>query len=385
MAQGPSAKFVEQAAALLADDPAKAEEQARAILKTAPNDPRALLILGSARRRQRDPEAAYRLLAPLAKAYPRAANTHYELGATLVALGRATEAIAALRQAVSLNPDHAEAWRTLGEQLFDEGEISAAEAAFARLLCTSIQNPALKGAAIALSQDRPVDAETQLRAYLIAHPNDVEALRLMGDTLIRLGRYADAETLLAHCLELDSGQDGARFFYADALFHQQKGTEALSQAERLLRQKPDDPAYLNLMAGCLGLVGEDSRVGDIYAKLANGYPKQPRIWLNYGHALRTVGKSHEAVTAYRRCIALAPGLGEAYWSLANLKLAAFTREEEATMLAQVARSDLSADDRLHLHYALGKALEDRGEYAASFDHYREAARITARDDTLRRQ
>ena len=31
MAQGPSAKFVEQAAALLADDPAKAEEQARAI------------------------------------------------------------------------------------------------------------------------------------------------------------------------------------------------------------------------------------------------------------------------------------------------------------------------------------------------------------------
>jgi len=64
MAQAPSAKYVEQTAALLAHDPAKAETQARAILKIVPDDPRALLILGSARRRQGDPVAAYRVLAP---------------------------------------------------------------------------------------------------------------------------------------------------------------------------------------------------------------------------------------------------------------------------------------------------------------------------------
>ncbi len=365
---------IEAAAAALATDPAKAEAQARAILRTAPKDPRALLILGSARRRQRDPEAAFRILAPLAKAYPRAANTHYELGATLAALGKTNEAIAALRHTTTLNPDHPEAWRALGETLFDTGEISAAEAAFARLLCVSIQSPCLKGAAIALSEQRPLDAELELRAYLIANPNDVEALRLMGDTLLRLGRYADAEILMAHCLKLDPAQDGARFLYADALFRQQKGAEAMAQAERLYRQAPDDPAYLNLMAACLGLIGEDSRAGEIYATLSKKYPKQPRIWLNYGHSLRTVGKSRDAVDAYRRCIALAPGLGEAYWSLADLKVAAFTQDEEATMLAQVDQSGLSSDDRLHLHYALGKALEDRGEYAASFEHYREATR-----------
>jgi tetratricopeptide (TPR) repeat protein len=366
---------IETAAAALATDPAKAELQARAILRIAPTDPRALLILGSARRRQRDPEAAYRLLAPLAKAHPRAANTHYELGATLAALGRTAEAIAALQHATALNPDHPEAWRTLGETLFDAGEISASEAAFARLLCVSIQNPQLKTAALALSQDRPLDAETQLRAYLVAHPDDVEALRLMGNTLLRLGRYVDAEILLAHCLKLDPGQDGARFFYADALFRQQKGAEALAQAERLLQQAPDDPAYLNLLAASLGLIGEDSRAGEIYAKLSTKYPKQPRIWLNYGHALRTVGKSGDAVDAYRRCIALAPGLGEAYWSLADLKVTAFTQDEQETMRAQVEQSGLSADDRLHLRYALGKALEDRGEYAASFEHYLEATRM----------
>jgi hypothetical protein len=72
---------------------------------------------------------------------------------------------------------------------------------------------------------------------------------------------------------------------------------------------------------------------------------------------------------------LAPSLGDAYWSLANLKVAAFTREEETKMLAQLARPELGSEDRMHLHFALGKALEDRRDYAASFDNYRQAAQM----------
>jgi hypothetical protein len=72
---------------------------------------------------------------------------------------------------------------------------------------------------------------------------------------------------------------------------------------------------------------------------------------------------------------LAPGLGDAYWSLANLKVASFSAAEEAAMQAQAARDDLSTDDRLHLHYALGKAFEDRGDYAASFENYASGARL----------
>jgi len=375
MTQGPQAASLEHIAALLAHDPAHAEEQARELLKRMPGDPRALLIVGSARRRRGDAAAAHRVLAPLAKSYPRAANTHYELGATLAALGRTREAIAALRHATALNSDLPEAWRVMGELLFQEGEIASAEAAFAEQLCASVQNPALKGPAKAMSQGRLDEAESQLRLYLTAHPDDTAALHLMGETLVRLGRYADAEILLAFCLELDASQDGARFAYADALFRQQKAGDAIVQAEHLLRRKPDDPAYLNLLAACLGLIGEDERVSAIYARLSEAYPKQPRIWLNYGHALRTAGRSHDAVAAYRRCIALAPDLGDAYWSLANLKVAEFAPEEEATMRAQLARADLGTDNRLHLHYALGKALEDRADYASSFDHYSQGGRL----------
>ena len=91
--------------------------------------------------------------------------------------------------------------------------------------------------------------------------------------------------------------------------------------------------------------------------------------MSLGHALKTANQNAESIEAYRRCIELAPHLGEVWWSLANLKTFRFTASEIATMRAQLERDDLTNDDRFHFHFALGKALEDAGEYAASFDHY----------------
>jgi len=366
---------VQRAAALLASEPALAERQAREILKRAPADPRAGLILGSARRRLGDPTAARAVLEPLARAYPRAANTQYELGMTLAALGEAPAAIDALRRATGVNRELAEAWRALGDLLFAAGDVAGAESAFAEHTRASVTNPALKPAAEAVFAGRLAEAEQLLRAHVTRHAADATAIRMLGEVFIAQGRHGDAELLFVRCLELDPGLDGARFGYANALFQQHKAPQALPHVERLLALDPDEPAYRNLMAACLGLVGEFDRVIGLYEGLLGVYDRQPRIWLNYGHALRTVGRREDAVAAYKRCIALAPGIGDAYWSLANLKVASFSAEDEAGMTAQLERVDLSAEDRLHLHYALGKALEDRGDHAASFAHYAEGARI----------
>ena len=367
----------ERAAALLASDPARARSEAEAILKVARNDPRALLVLGSARRRLGDPKGARSVLAPLAKAYPRAAMTQYELGLTLADLGERRSAVEALRSATTLNRDLADAWRALGDQLFQQGDSAGAEAAFAQHARASVSDPVLKPAADALSEGRLDVADDILCAHVTRHLMDVGALKMLAEVRLRQERFRDAETLLARCLELDPGSDAARFSYAQALFRQQKAGPAAAQLESLLERNPKDPAYRNLLAGCLGLLGEDERVASLYEGLLQDYPEQPRIWLNYGHSLRAVGRSDDAKAAYKHCIALAPGLGDAYWSLANLKVASFSADEEVGMLTQAARSDLSADDRLHLHYALGKAFEDKGDHAGSFEHY-------ARGGALRR-
>lgn len=363
------ADAVARAAALLASDPARAERQAEQLLAAAPNDPRALLILASAKRRLGEVKAARALLAPLAKAYPNAANTHYELGVALAELGELAAAAQALRHAAALNRDLAEAWRALGDLAFKTGDLAGAEAAYAEHRRAAITDPALKPAAVALYGGRVAEAETLLRRHLTSHLNDATATRLLADAYLRQGRYGDAEVLFARCLELDPSHDGARFSLADALFRQQKAAEAIAQVEPLVARAPNDPAYLNLLAASLALVGEDARVLEIYEALLATYPKQPRLWLNYGHTLRAVGRRDDAVSAYRRCLALAPTLGDAYWSLANLKVGALTKVDEAAMSEALARAQVAVDDRLHLHFALGKALEDRGEASASFEHY----------------
>jgi hypothetical protein len=70
-----------------------------------------------------------------------------------------------------------------------------------------------------------------------------------------------------------------------------------------------------------------------------------------------------------------PGLGEAYWSLANLKTFRFTPEQTQAMRTQLANGSLTPEDRFHFEFSLGKALEDAGEYAESFEHYLEGNRL----------
>ncbi len=369
------ASQAQRAAALLVADPVGAQREATRILKAAPTDPRALLILGSAHRRLGRASAAKAVLEPLAKAYPRAANTQYELGATLADLGESHSAIQALSRAVAANPDLADAWRLMGDLLFSEGDIAGADRAYAGHDRATVRDGRLRPIAVALFQGQTDRAEEALRTFLTANPNHAEGLRMLGDLCARQGRHGDAEVLLGHALELDPANARVRFGYAAALFRQQKAAQALAHVERLLEQNPTDPAYRNLMAGCLALIGDNDRVLEIYDNLTVQYPKQPGIWLNFGHALRTVGRRQEAVSAYKTCLALAPAYGEAYWSLANLKVVSFSPEEEAVMGETVMRPDISDDDRLHLHYALGKALEDRRDYTRSFHHYAEGARI----------
>jgi predicted Zn-dependent protease len=364
---------IQTAASLLGAQPALAEARVREVLRRAPDDPRAMLILASARRRAGDHQAAHRLLAPLARAYPSAAHTQYELGMALAGLGHGAQAVAALRAAVGVNPDLAEAWRALGEQLFLLGDGGGAEAAFAEHAYAVLDHPRLKAAAKATAVGRLAEAEYGLRQHLAAAPNDAEAMRMLAEVFARSDRLAAAERLLANCLKAHPAFEGARFDYARVLVRRQRIKAATAEIDTLLAARPEDPAYLNLQAVCLGLAGDDARSVAVYEQLLAGFPRQARIWLDYGHALKTVGRREEAIAAYRRGLTLDPGLAEAYWSLANLKVGALSAADEAAIVEQLASVRPGQSDRLHLHYALGKALEDRGEDLASFAHYQAGA------------
>ena len=359
------------AARLLERDPALAAEQAGEILKAAPTHPAATLILGVALRRGGDAAAALEVLEPLVESQPRWAAARYEFGVALGDVGAGEQAVIELRRAVELNPELPEAWRSLADHLAAMGDDAGADAARARSLKSSTRDPRLLAAGTALCENRIPEAEALLRRHLYEHPTDIAAIRMFAEVAARIGRYHDAENLLARCLELAPGFHGARHNYTVALMRQGKYEAALPQIERLLAAEPRNPNYRTLQAAVLAGIGEYVRAIEVYVAVLREYPRQGRIWMSYGHALKTAGRVPEGIEAYHQALRLEPRLGEAWWSLANLKTYRFGADHIARMRAQLAGNDLSAEDRYHFHFALGKALEDQGEYEQSFRHYRE--------------
>ena len=362
---------------LLTQNPRLAAEQAGEILKVAPQHPMAMLLLGAAQRLLGETQTAVQLLEPLAASQPRWALAHYELALALGAHDQIDKALAPLRRALYLQPNMPDAWRTLGDYLTLRGDNAAADAAYAQHIKASTHDPRLLAAASALVDGRIAQAEAMLRAHLKQYETDVAAMRMLAEVAARLGRNADSEALLERCLELAPSFHAARHQYAIVLQRQNKAAAALRQIDQLERADPDNSLYRNLKAVVLVKIGEYQESIDIYAQVLAAHPQHAKIWLSYGHALATAGREQDSVAAYRKSIELTPHFGEAYWSLANLKTFRFSNAEQQAMSAQLARPDLSDEDRYHFDFALGKALEDDQGYAESFAHY-------ARANALRR-
>ena len=360
---------------ILATRPALAAQQASEILEVAPSHPQALLLLGIAQRLCGNGAAALRILQPLCGQQPHWATAHYELGVTLGDMRQGDAAVSSLRRAVELDPEMSGAWLALADHLRIVGDISDAEAAYARYISASTKDPRLLAAGAALYENKIPLAEALLREHLKQFPTDVAAIRMFAEVAVRLGRLKDAENLLIRCLELAPGFAGARHNYASVLYRRNKTTEALREVARLLATDPQNPGHRNLEAAVLTRIGEYDQAIDLYAGVLADYPNQARVWLNYGHALKTAGREAECIQAYRKCIGLAPGSGEAYWSLANLKTYRFTEAEVEAMNAQLGRAQLSDEDRFHFHFAIGKALEDVSAFSESFKHYTHGNRL----------
>jgi tetratricopeptide (TPR) repeat protein len=366
---GPLQVALQHTTRLLASNPALAIEQAGEILKAVPHHPLATLLLGIAHRTLGDCDAALKTLEPLSAAHPRWAPAFYELGLTHLERESAEPALKALRRAVYLDPNIPDAWRIIGDQLTAQGDSQGADSAYAQHLKASTNDPRLMAAASALCEGRIPEAEYRLREHLKQFPTDVAAIRMLAEVGGRLGRFGDAEKLLTRALELAPSFHAARHNLALVLNKQNKFADSLAQIEWLMAAEPRDSGHRNLKAVVLARIGDYPQALDIYADILAKHPGQAMIWMSFAHALSSAGRTQDSIAAYRRCLALRPHSGEAYWSLANLKTFRFTEPEVTVMRALLTEPKTTEDDRAQLHFALGKALEDAGQYADSFLNY----------------
>lgn len=349
---------------------AEAAGIAEQILEREGDHPEALYLLAVCLRYLRRGAEAAGVLERLQAVRPGYGRAYQERGHLHRSAGDIAAAIAAFEQAVAANPALPASWRALGELHAERGDAAAAGRARARLDRLNAMPAELVSVTSFLHEDRLYKAERLCRAFLRQHPHHLEAMRLLAAVGARLHVLDDAEFLLESALTFEPGFLAARVDYVRVLQRRQKFDLALEQARRVRDSELGNPAFEALYADACMAAGEYDRALGVYDSLLSTNPGEPSVNLARGHALKTVGRQEEAVQSYRAAYGSRRDFGDAYWSLANLKTYRFEDEEIERMRSAESAPGIATTDRYHLCFALGKALEDRGEFEAAFDYFR---------------
>jgi tetratricopeptide (TPR) repeat protein len=301
--------------------------------------------------------------------HPGFSRLYEERGFCYVARKDAAHAIEALLIGVNINPALPLSWSTLEGLYRMTGSQENAQTAAAHVATLKRLPQEIISATGLFADGDVVQAEAIIRAYLLKHGNHIEAMRLLARIGLQRDVLDDAEILLEAVLEMDPTYRAARLDYVRVLLERHKYTETKAQLEQLLELEPQNHQYRTLYATALVGVGEHEKSVTLYRELLRETPQAADLQLSVAHSLKTLGRQDESIEAYRAAAAARPNYGDAYWSLANLKTYRFSDGEIAGMRAEEASSGTPAVDRYHLCFALGKALEDRGQYEESWVFY----------------
>jgi predicted O-linked N-acetylglucosamine transferase (SPINDLY family) len=213
----------------------------------------------------------------------RDAADHSNLGALLRALGKQSEAEAAYRRAIALDPRFSAAPYNLGNLLCDSGRLEEAEAAYAAALAARPEYAEACNALGTVLQRRGklAEAAEAFRTAARLSPEWVEAQTNLGVALLGLDRYDAAQHALQAAVALDSRHGGA---------HGNLGA-------------------VYLRAGCPMAAEGATRAAIALA------PNEHRWITNLAVALQMQGRHAEAAACYREALDLRPGYASGHGNL----------------------------------------------------------------------
>ncbi len=356
---------------------ASAERLLRSLAGQFPADVNCLWLLGAALLDQdKIPESIATLAAVLAGA-PDFANARVDLARAYRSSGQASRARTELRRVLEKNPHHHLAWLAYGDALVDLEQYADARVAFERARLCDPQRQQVEAATAALVADDRQTSERIFRDILRADPSQVAALCGLAALSLAADKPDDAERLLRHALKQSASIPLAWRGLVQVLMALGRLTEAEAAARRLLKIEPENPhSWITIAAVATRLLRQEEAL-EAYQQAARLKPEEVQLQMSIGHVHKTLGRRTESEAAYKAALAMDPQTAEAYWSLADLKNYSFSDSEIAAMRQLLDHSGVERASAAQLQFALGKAFEQRQQYAGAFSHY-------ARGNALRR-
>jgi predicted O-linked N-acetylglucosamine transferase (SPINDLY family) len=339
------------------------------------------------------------------QAEPAHAGARYHLALIALQSGRAQEAVPALREAVTAQPDNAAHWLNYAVALAAIGEPQKARdvllqardrglggQALAGLLAQvermiAAPRPAVvetvdeAGATAARTvnlaplvrlygEGRFAEVEAQSRALMAAFPDAVALARLLGESLLAQDKYEAAREAMARAADAFPNEAAIHDLHGLALRYLRRNDEAARAYERSLALSPDRfETLLNASANAVSL--GDAEAARRYGERALALrPDDVNALRVLADALAFGGSNEEAAALYQQGIAIDPQAADLHVNLGDV-LTNLGRPAEA--VAEAERALALRPNHAPAHLTLGRALFRLGETVDARRHFRAAS------------
>ena len=161
--------------------------------------------------------------------------------------------------------------------------------------------------------------------------------------------------------------------------------EAIEACQEVLRTEPNEGQALLLLGQAFSELGQEDEADRWFEKLLEQNPALEDVFLHRALSLQSQGRFDLAAEQFEKALKIRPEQGFAYYGLVSGRR--ITQEDRSLverMEALEASDTLGDSEAAQLQYALGKALDNLGEYEAALGHFDQANEIVFRTQMSRR-
>ena len=314
-------------------------------------------------------KAALSALEKINQIQPESGRAAQEKGLIALSEKRPADALSHFILATRYNPGLLQSWRRRAALHAQFGHTKAVTHCEKEALALSALPPELVVVKNLFHEGAFLKAETVCKKFMQANPKNIEGMRLLSDIAAALGAPEEAEFLLASAIAFAPDDPQIRIDYINALKKRQKFDEAFDQASQLVKTWPDSIIHKSIYAIEYMQLGKHGQAIALFDEIIEQAPDDPTTYVSKGHAYRVIGDEGAAVASYQKATSLNSVLGDAWFSLSNLKTYQFTTAEMSNMEEALNHPAASHNDLINIHFALGKGHEDNGAHEQAFDHY----------------
>ena len=350
----------------------EAMKTVREAIRLNPNNSNYYCNLGEMERQAGHLDAATNALNKAIAIDPTCAQAFNNMGIVHYDRREFKKAAECYHKVIALKPDHAEAYNNLGNALRASGLPQEAIIEYENAV-ERRENyaEAYNNMGVTLREMQKFEeAELAFRRAVGCRPNYIEATNNLANLLIFQKRYDEALRLLGEVLKAHPKDPRTLVNVARTQLLRGSNQQAERAVKAILADNPDNVEALNLFGQICHEIDQFDEALESFEHALAIRPNDLEALNYYGIILKSVGRLDDARNTFIKALEIQPRALGAYSNIVDLEK--FTPDNPlfVAMNQMIERAKNPEHERfMAMHFALGKAYDDMGEYEKALHHF----------------